>query len=68
GGLEINVASNVTAVDHILNDRSIATQKSVTVITDTGAVGPTPGDTLEYTITVQISDFFVFQSVVHLTA
>ncbi|MFN0070036.1 MAG: beta strand repeat-containing protein [Chloroflexota bacterium] len=64
GGLEINVASNVTAVDHILNDRSIATQKSVTVITDTGAAGPTPGDTLEYAIAVQVSDFFVFQSVV----
>lgn len=43
--------------------RSIAAQKSVTVATDTtdtGATGPTPGDTLTWTIAVQVSDYFSF--------
>ena len=38
--------------------RSLATQKDVVVSTDTGRGGPTPGDTLTWTIQVQISDYF----------
>lgn len=38
--------------------RSVATQKSVQVTTDVGAAGPTPGDTLTWTIEVQVSDYF----------
>lgn len=47
---------------HVLIDRSLATQKSVVVVTDTGATGPSPGDTLEYTINFQVSDYFAFQN------
>lgn len=40
--------------------RSIATQKSVTIIDDVGEAGATPGDTLEWTIRTQVSDYFAF--------
>jgi len=46
-----------------LTDRSIALQKSSTILTDTGAPGLSPGDTLEYTLQIQVSDFFQFQDV-----
>ncbi len=49
---------------HILTDKSIAIQKSVAVVNDTGAPGASPGDTLEYTLNVQISDFFAFTTLV----
>ncbi len=57
-------SSDVTANDHTLTDRSIATQKSVSLAVDTGPTGNSPGDTLLYTLQVQISDFFSFQDVV----
>ncbi|HXG11572.1 MAG TPA: isopeptide-forming domain-containing fimbrial protein [Gemmataceae bacterium] len=44
--------------------KSLAAQQAVAVVTDTGYPGPTPGDTLEYTVTVQASDFFAFDQVV----
>ncbi len=59
-----SVVSNVTAIDHTLMARSIAVQKAVAIAIDTGAPGPTPGDTLEYTLAVQVSDFFVAQDLV----
>ncbi len=43
--------------------RSIAVQKSVAIDTDTGSTGATPGDTLVYTIIVQISDFFAYDTI-----
>ena len=58
------ITSDVTPNDHTLTLRSIATQKTVSVVNDVGSSGPTPGDTLEYTIDVQISDYFAFQNVV----
>lgn len=58
------VTSDVTANDHTLTDMSIAIQKSVSVLTDVGAPGTSPGDTLRYTLNFQISDFFAFQNVV----
>ncbi len=58
------VVSNDTANDHTLTDKAIAIQKGVTVVTDTGAVGASPGDTLEYTMTFQISDYFAFQNLI----
>ncbi len=42
--------------------RSIATQKTQAVLIDTNAAGLGPGDTLRYTIDVQISDYFEFQN------
>lgn len=42
---------------------SLAGQKVSVVLIDTGAPGPTPGDTLEYTLSFQISDFFAFEDI-----
>lgn len=50
--------------DHTLTIRSIATQKTVSTVVDTGAAGPTPGDVLEYVLRMQVSDYFAFGNVV----
>ena len=42
--------------------KSIATQKGVALFTDVGAPGVGPGDTLQYTINIQVSDYFEFQN------
>ncbi|MFO0957005.1 MAG: hypothetical protein U0800_05995 [Isosphaeraceae bacterium] len=56
-------ASNTAT--HTLTDRSIAFQKAVVDVIPTGAAGTiSPGDTLEYTINFQVSDFFAFQDLV----
>jgi len=46
----------------ILLDKCIAIQKSVSMFTDTGATGYTPGDTVEYTLNFQISDYKTFSA------
>ena len=58
------VVSDATTIDHALTAKSIAIQKGVTVVNDVGAPGPSPGDTLEYTLNFQVSDFFAFRDVV----
>ncbi|MGV6852310.1 MAG: hypothetical protein ACWA5R_09075 [bacterium] len=63
GGID-NAQVDVVGPEHILNDRSIAIQKGVAVVLDTGAVGPSPGDVLEYTLQFQVSDYFAFQNLV----
>ncbi|WP_394558358.1 VCBS domain-containing protein [Aquipseudomonas alcaligenes] len=40
--------------------KSITLVKQVTIQTDLGTTGITPGDTLQYTLTVDISDYFAF--------
>ena len=59
--------------DHSLIDRSIALQKGVTTAIDVPPAGSgtpadpyinSPGDTLEYTLTFQISDYFAFNNLV----
>ncbi|MFQ3662562.1 MAG: isopeptide-forming domain-containing fimbrial protein [Chloroflexaceae bacterium] len=57
------ISASTGVPGHALAARSIATQKGVAVVNNVGAAGPTPGDTLEYTIDVQISDFFAFNQV-----
>jgi len=57
-----NIVATAAPANHTLNVKSIATQKSVAIVNDTGAAGATPGDTLEYTIAVQVSDYFAFQN------
>ena len=47
--------------EHTLTDKSVATQKGVTVV---GGGQPAPGRILEYTIEIQVSDFFVFDQLV----
>ncbi len=46
-----------------LDDKSIAVQKGVSIVNDTGATRAMPRDTLEYTINLQVSDYFAFQGV-----
>jgi large repetitive protein len=58
------VNSDLTPVDHTLTLRSLATQKTVALVNDTGAPGYTPGDTVEYTLQVQVSDYFAFDNVI----
>jgi RHS repeat-associated protein/uncharacterized repeat protein (TIGR01451 family) len=58
------VSSDARPDDHTLTLRSLAAQQSVAVVNDTGYAGATPGDTLEYTMSVQVSDFFSFDQVV----
>ncbi|MFO0168854.1 MAG: isopeptide-forming domain-containing fimbrial protein [Alphaproteobacteria bacterium] len=43
--------------------KSIATQKGVKLLTDVGAEGVGPADTLLYTIDIQVSDYFEFEKV-----
>ncbi len=63
GGTD-NAVADPVGVEHTLNDRPIAIQKSVTIVNDTGASGPSPGDTLEYTLEFQVSDYRTFGDIV----
>lgn len=51
---------SLTLVDHILDGKAIAIQKTVAIVQDTGFSGTSPGDVLEYTLQFQISDYFTF--------
>ena len=44
--------------------KALAVQKKSALAVDTGAPGPSPGDTIAYTLNVQISDFFRLGNVV----
>ena len=55
----ICVPGGVCAPLHTLGGKSIAIQKSVRNVTDSN---PSPGDVLEYNLTIQISDYFAFGS------
>jgi fimbrial isopeptide formation D2 family protein/uncharacterized repeat protein (TIGR01451 family) len=57
------VTDTVTAT-HTLADKCLALQKSVSLVVDTGAPGPTPGDTLQYTLNFQVSDFRTIRNLV----
>ena len=46
-----------------VEDQSIVVQKGVSVANDAAPAGNTPGDTLEYTLDFQISDFFGFEAI-----
>jgi fimbrial isopeptide formation D2 family protein/uncharacterized repeat protein (TIGR01451 family) len=63
GGTD-NVAIDVVGPEHVLTPKSIATQKSVALLTDLGGNGVSPADVLEYTIEIQISDYFGFENLV----
>jgi uncharacterized repeat protein (TIGR01451 family)/fimbrial isopeptide formation D2 family protein len=60
----VSAAGTGGAPEHTLTPKSLAIQKGVTIAVDAGAAGPTPGDTLEYTLAVQVSDFFATQDLV----
>lgn len=52
---------NRPGCEHILTDKSIAIQKGASVL---GGGDPTPGKTIEYSLDIQVSDFFVFNGLV----
>lgn len=56
----ITVIADPVGDEHVLDAKAIAIQKDVRIANETGATGATPGDTLEYTLTFQISDFYTF--------
>jgi hypothetical protein len=60
-----NTAGTVTdSATDTITAKQVATQKSVQVVTDVGSPGPSRGDTLQYTINFQVSDFFALQNLV----
>ena len=59
----VTVTSDRTTRDHRLEQQSIAVQETVTLGTDNGSPGVTPGDELLYTLNFQVSDFFAFNDV-----
>lgn len=60
GGTDNATTPGGAAPEHTLILVALGFQKQVDVVVDTGAAGPTPGDTLEYTLGFEISDFFTF--------
>ncbi len=58
------IVSDEVSVDDELILRSIAVQKSFVISDDQNVAGPTPEDTLTYTLEVQVSDFFTMGDIV----
>jgi large repetitive protein len=56
-----NAVANPVGPEHELTPKSIAVQKSVAIVNDVGGAGYSGGDTVEYTINFQISDYFAFE-------
>jgi uncharacterized repeat protein (TIGR01451 family)/fimbrial isopeptide formation D2 family protein len=52
-----HVVSDVTVADHTLQDKCMAIQKTATDVTGGPPAHPIPGDTLEYKLNFQLSDF-----------
>lgn len=58
-----HVISDPTAyTTRTLAERSLAIQKTVALSNDQSAPGYSPGDTVEYTLRIQVSDYFAFQN------
>lgn len=65
GGVDNAVADpDSTGPEHILDDKAIAIQKSVSIVNNVGVSGANPGDTLQYTLNFQVSDFYTFGDLV----
>jgi large repetitive protein len=47
---------------HTLTDKSVAIQKSVSLSSDIGPAGASPGDTVQWTMVVEVSDFFALNN------
>ncbi|PIE59037.1 MAG: hypothetical protein CSA33_00250 [Desulfobulbus propionicus] len=54
------VFSNAPDIDDISHAEAITIQKDHELVTDIGSSGYTPGDTVEFTLDFQISDYFAF--------
>ena len=65
--LDTNDGSNIPVSDSansMIEAVSLAIQKSGTIITDTGIPGPTPDDVYEFTLDIQVSDYFTYGDIV----
>ena len=58
------VSDNDAATDSTLSQQSLSIQKGYSIVNDVGAAGATPGDTVEYLLDLQVSDFFSFSNLV----
>jgi fimbrial isopeptide formation D2 family protein/uncharacterized repeat protein (TIGR01451 family) len=56
------VTSDSTPADHTLTLLSLQALQSMAMVANVGDPGSTPGDTLEYTLTLQVSDYFSFNA------
>ena len=56
------IVSDAVVNDHTLTNQALAIQKSVVNQNDIGGTGYTPGDTVQYTLAIQISDYFGFSN------
>ena len=50
--------------NHTLTDKSVAIQKSASLVTDLDAAGASPGDTVQWTMSVQVSDYFALDNLI----
>ncbi|MGH8620227.1 MAG: DUF4347 domain-containing protein, partial [Burkholderiales bacterium] len=55
---------NDSVAGPVLTAKAVTIQKTVAVAVDTGAAGVTPGDTLQYTVNFQVSDYFAFDDLI----
>jgi uncharacterized repeat protein (TIGR01451 family)/fimbrial isopeptide formation D2 family protein len=55
------ISSDISSVDHTLNPKSIAIQKSFQNLTNSSN---RPGDIIQYSLNFQISDYFAFQNLI----
>ncbi|WP_197455228.1 DUF4347 domain-containing protein [Stieleria neptunia] len=59
-----SISDNDDSTDSAVSQQSLSIQQSVAIVNDTGARGATPGDTLEYVMHVQVSDYFEFADLI----
>ncbi|MEM1246735.1 MAG: LruC domain-containing protein [Acidobacteriota bacterium] len=59
-----NVSFDASGPEHTLSQQALSIQKGVAIAANSGASSATPGDVLEYTLEIQVSDFFAVSSVV----
>lgn len=60
GGSDNAISPGGAAPAHGLFLHALALQKNVAIVNDTGATGASPGDTLQYTLQFELSDYFTF--------
>ena len=57
-----NATSNEPGFEHTLTNKAVAVQEGVSIVADLRGQGCTPGDTLEYTLDFQVSDYFSLEN------
>lgn len=64
GTPEIVVSDDGPNTDDTITAKAIAIQKAAAIETDVAPTGTSPGDTIRYTLSIQISDYFDIQNIV----